>query len=159
MPDPAGLVESQVVYSPDRSVQIALNGSQAQQTQSGRFISEFFGAGVQHIAFTTADIFATVEAMLSAGVDLLPIPPNYYDDLEARFDLDPPLADRLRTLNVLYDEDEQGRYFQVYTRVFADRFFFEIVTREGYAGFGATNAPIRLAAQARLSARAAPAGM
>ncbi len=155
VPDPAGLVESQVVHSPDRSVQIALNGSQARQTQSGRFISEFFGAGVQHIAFATGDIFATVEAMLAAGVDLLPIPPNYHDDLEARFELDADLADRLRALNILYDEDEHGRYFQVYTRVFADRFFFEIVAREGYLGFGAPNAPIRLAAQARLSATAA----
>lgn len=149
--DPAGLVESQVLYAPDRSVQIALNSSHSQQTQSGRFISEYFGAGVQHIAFATGDIFAAVEAMRAAGVELLPIPENYYDDLEARFGLDPALADRLRALSILYDEDEHGRYFQVYTRVFADRFFFEIVAREGYLGFGAPNAPIRLAAQARLS--------
>jgi 4-hydroxyphenylpyruvate dioxygenase len=149
--DPAGLVESQVVHSPDRSVQIALNSSQARLTQSGRFISEFFGAGVQHIAFAAADIFAAVEAMRAAGVGLLPIPENYYDDIEARFALDANLASRLRRLNILYDEDEHGRYFQVYTRVFAERFFFEIVAREGYLGFGAPNAPIRLAAQARLS--------
>lgn len=38
-----------------------------------------------------------------------------------------------------------------FTRVFAERFFFEMVAREGYPGFGAPNAPIRLAAQARLS--------
>jgi 4-hydroxyphenylpyruvate dioxygenase len=106
---------------------------------------------VQHIAFATDDIFAAVERMRDAGLDLLPIPENYYDDLEARFDLDVNLAARLRELNILYDEDDQGRYFQVYTRVFAERFFFEIVSREGYRGFGAPNAPIRLAAQSRLS--------
>ena len=89
--------------------------------------------------------------MQAAGVELLPIPENYYDDLEARFDLDPDLTDRLRRLNILYDEDEHGRYFQLYTAVFAERFFFEIVSRDGYRGFGAANAPIRLAAQARLS--------
>jgi 4-hydroxyphenylpyruvate dioxygenase len=153
--DPAGLVESQVLHSPEdnghRAVQIALNSSQARQTQSSRFINEFFGAGVQHVAFAAADIFAAVERMRAGGVALLPIPDNYHDDLEARFDLDPELADRLRALDILYDEDEHGRYFQVYTRVFADRFFFEIVAREGYRGFGAPNAPIRLAAQARLS--------
>ena len=33
----------------------------------------------------------------------------------------------------------------------SERFFFEIVQRDGYAGFGAPNAPIRLAAQARLA--------
>jgi 4-hydroxyphenylpyruvate dioxygenase len=35
-------------------------------------------------------------------------------------------------------------------RLTAERFFFEIVSREGYQGFGAPNAPIRLAAQSRL---------
>ena len=34
---------------------------------------------------------------------------------------------------------------------FEDRFFFEIVQRRGYTGFGAANAPIRLAAQTRLA--------
>jgi len=149
--DPAGVVESQVLQSADASVRVALNASQARHTQSNRFISEYFGAGVQHIAFATTDIFATAEAMEAAGIEPLPIPANYYDDLEARFDIDPELSDRLRRLNLLYDEDENGRYFQIYTRVFADRFFFEIVQREGYDGFGAGNAPIRLAAQARLS--------
>jgi 4-hydroxyphenylpyruvate dioxygenase len=149
--DPAGLVESQVLFSPGRAVQVVLNAAQGRQTQSGRFIDEYFGAGVQHVAFTTADIFATVERMRTAGLELLPIPANYHDDLEARFGLDPALSGRLRALGIMYDEDEDGRYFQVYTRVVAERFFFEIVQREGYTGFGAPNAPIRLAAQARLS--------
>jgi 4-hydroxyphenylpyruvate dioxygenase len=152
--DPGGLVESQVLQSPGRAVRVTLNASQSRQTQSARFMDELFGAGVQHVAFATGDIFAAVERLRSNGVALLPIPENYYDDLEARFDLAPELADRLRALDILYDEDERGRYFQVYTRVFADRFFFEIVQRDGYDGFGATNAPIRLAAQTRLATAA-----
>jgi len=59
--------------------------------------------------------------------------------------------------NVLYDEDERGAYLQLYTPVFAERFFFEIVERRGgYAGFGAANAPVRLAAQARLAPAEGP---
>lgn len=149
--DPAGLVESQVLFSPGRGVQVVLNASQGRQTQSSRFIDEFFGAGVQHVAFAARDIFAAVERMRAAGLELLPIPANYHDDLEARFGLDPALSGRLRAQGVMYDEDDGGRYFQVYTRVVAERFFFEIVQRDGYTGFGAPNAPIRLAAQARLS--------
>jgi 4-hydroxyphenylpyruvate dioxygenase len=157
--DPAGLVESQVLQAPDRSVRFTLNASQSRQTQAGRFIDELFGAGVQHVAFACDDIFTAVERMRAAGVDLLPIPENYYDDLEARFDLAPETLERLRRLNILYDEDDHGRYFQVYTRVFAERFFFEVVERESYDGFGAPNAPIRLAAQTRLSrAPAMPRG-
>ena len=64
-------------------------------------------------------------------------------------------SDRLRADGILYDEDEGGRYFQLYTRAFRERFFFEIVERDGYGGFGAPNAPIRLAAQARLARGAA----
>ena len=118
---------------------------------SSRFLDEFFGAGVQHIAFATDDIFAVAETMRAAGLELLPIPENYYDDLEARLALDPALVDRLQANGILYDEDESGRYFQIYTRAFRERFFFEVVERDGYGGYGAANAPIRLAAQARLA--------
>jgi 4-hydroxyphenylpyruvate dioxygenase len=150
--DPGGLVESQVLQPPSRAVRFTLNATQSRQTLSGRFMEEVFGAGVQHIAFATDDIFATVERLRAGGVALLPSPGNYYDDLEARFDLEPALLDRLRALDILYDEDERGAYLQVYTSVFAERFFFEIVERrDGYDGFGAPNAPIRLAAQSRLA--------
>jgi 4-hydroxyphenylpyruvate dioxygenase len=149
--DPGGLVESQVLQPPSRAVRFTLNASQSRHTLSSRFMEEVFGAGVQHVAFAPDDIFSTVERLRAAGVELLPIPDNYYDDLEARFDLAPEVADRIRALDILYDEDEQGSYFQVYTHVFAQRFFFEIVQRRGtYDGFGAANAPIRLAAQVRL---------
>jgi 4-hydroxyphenylpyruvate dioxygenase len=52
-------------------------------------------------------------------------------------------------LNILYDRDADGEYFQLYSRAFAKRFFFEIVQRQGYDAYGAANAPIRLAAQSR----------
>ena len=150
--DPAGLVRSQVVQTATGSVRLALNGSQSNRTMSGRFLSEFFGSGVQHIAFTSNDIFATAERLKANGLTLLSVPENYYDDLEARLGLDPELIDRLRAAGAFYDSDDNGEYFQLYTQPFADRFFFEIVERRrGYSGFGATNAPIRLAAQSRVS--------
>ena len=157
--DPAGQVESQVLFAEDRSVMIALNSSQGRQTQSNRFIQDYFGAGVQHVAFSTANIVQTVRAMREAGVELLPIPANYYDDLAARFGLVPREVQTLQEHGILYDEDTEGRYWQVYTSVVAGRFFFEIVQRDGYLGFGAPNAPIRLAAQTRLSRDQAPPGL
>jgi len=80
----------------------------------------------------------------------LSIPENYYDDLEARIDLQPGALDRLRANNVLYDRQGSGEYFQIYTKSFDGGFFFELVERRAYGGFGAANAPIRLAAQTRL---------
>ncbi len=149
--DPGGIVQSQVVETADGRLRLVLNASQSQQTQSSRFLNERFGSGVQHIAFGTTDIFATVAALKRKGVDLLPIPENYYSDVEVRLDLDAPQIERLRANNILYDRDGETEYFQVYTTALESGLFFEIVERRGYAGFGAANAPIRLAAQTRLA--------
>jgi 4-hydroxyphenylpyruvate dioxygenase len=153
--DPGGIVRSQVVETADGTLHIALNASQSQRTQSSRFLSEYFGSGVQHIAFATNDIVATVARLQANGVTLLSIPANYYDDLAARVGMP---ADRLQALkanNILYDKDADGEYLQVYTQSFKDLFFLEIVERHGYKGFGAVNAPIRLNAQSRLARDAA----
>ncbi len=149
--DPGGLVKSQVVQSPNGALRIVLNASQSARTQSSRFLSEGFGSGVQHIALATADILSTVKRIEANGVRLLPIPENYYDDLEAKTDLSPGRIEELKAHNVLYDRDGSAEFLQVYTQTFEERFFFEIVERRGYAGFGAVNAPIRLAAQTRLA--------
>ena len=149
--DPAGLVQSQALANPDDSVRIVLNGSAASRTLSARFLSEFFGSGVQHVAFATNDIFAAVAEMRAHGLSFLDIPANYYDDLEAKYQFDPETIAAMRARHILYDRDDNGEFFQIYTHMFAERFFFEIVERRNYRGFGAVNAPIRLAAQTRES--------
>ena len=157
--DPGGIVRSQVVQTADGSLRIALNASQSARTQSSLFLNEYFGSGVQHIAFATGDIVATAARLKANGVETLSIPENYYDDLAARTDLDAERIELLRRNNVLYDRDERGEYLQLYTRSFKDLFFLEIVERRGYAGFGAVNAPIRLTAQSRLAHRTDFAGL
>ena len=147
--DPSGLIQSRALANADESVRIVLNGSSAAGTQSARFVQEYFGSGVQHIAFATDDIFTAVAAMRVRGVAFLDIPANYYDDLDARFDIAPQTLAAMREAKILYDRDENGEFFQIYTRTFADRFFFEILQRRGSHGFGAANASIRLAAQTR----------
>jgi 4-hydroxyphenylpyruvate dioxygenase len=147
--DPGGLVQSQAIANAGGSVRFVLNGSAAARTLSARFLSEFFGSGVQHLALSCPDIFAAVAAMRGRGLDFLAIPDNYYDDIEAKYDLDAATMASLRANRILYDRDGDGEFFQVYTHVFDDRFFFEIVERRDYQGFGAANAAIRLAAQAR----------
>ena len=149
--DPGGIVRSQAIETEDGSLRLVLNASQSSRTQSSRFLTEAFGSGVQHIAFATRDIMATAARLRANGVKLLPIPENYYDDLEAKLDLSPERIDALKAANVLYDRDGDAEYLQIYTRTFDERFFFEIVERRGYRGFGAGNAPIRLAAQTRLT--------
>ena len=147
--DPLGLVKSEVLQNKDGSLRLVLNASTASQTMSSRFLSEFFGAGVQHIAFTCDDIFEAVTAMRAAGASFLDIPANYYDDIDSRYELRPGLLASMKENGILYDRDDEGEFFQIYTHAFEERFFFEIVERRGYRGFGAPNAGIRLAAQMR----------
>jgi 4-hydroxyphenylpyruvate dioxygenase len=151
VPDPGGLVHSQVIEAADGSLRLVLNASQSHRTQSSRFLSEFFGSGVQHLALATDDMMRTVARLEQNGVRLLKIPENYYDDLEAKTDLAPERIAELKAHNILYDREGDAEYLQVYLEPF-DQFFFEIVQRHGYRGYGATNAPVRLAAQARLTA-------
>lgn len=103
---------------------------------------------LQHIAFTTDDALGTVRRMAERGVPLLAVPGNYYDDLAARHELDEHLLADLRALGVLYDRDAGGELLHAYTQVLGGRVFFEVVERRGaYAGYGAANSPVRLAAQ------------
>lgn len=154
--DPSGVVRSQVIQNDEGTLRITMNGAENRRTFAGHFIAETFGAGIQHIAFRTEDIFATAEALRSNGFNALPISPNYYGDIEARFGLLPSLTERLKSENILYDRDEHGEYFQLYSGTYGEGFFFEIVQRSGYQGYGAANAIFRIAA---LKRQLRPTGM
>lgn len=160
LPDPHGLVRSRAVTSPNRRIRLPLNISGGRNTMTARSVSEFSGAGVHHVAMSTSDIFASMAKLKEMGADLLPIPPNYYDDLPARFDLDPEFVDRMQVAGILYDQDERGQFMHAYTLPFDNRFFFEVVERRGaYEGYGAPNAPVRMAALTQEYAKRYPAGM
>ncbi|MCV3768864.1 bifunctional sugar phosphate isomerase/epimerase/4-hydroxyphenylpyruvate dioxygenase family protein [Rhizobium sp. TRM95796] len=154
--DPSGIVRSQVVANASGTFRVTLNGAENRRTLAGHFLAESFGAAVQHVAFATKDIFATAENLARNGFRPLEINRNYYDDVEARFGLDPDFAERLRAANILYDRDEHGEYFQLYSPLYGEGFFFEVVERRGYQGYGAPNAIFRIAAQKR---RIRPEGM
>jgi 4-hydroxyphenylpyruvate dioxygenase len=151
MNDPYGVVKSRAVESADRAVRYSMNVSERQNTAAGRSVSQFGGAGVHHIAFRVTDVLATAQALRNRGAPMLRIPDNYYDDLEARFGLEPAFLDALRCNHVLYDRTGEGEFLHCYTTPFEDRFYFEFIERRGgYAQYGAVNAPVRLAALAQL---------
>lgn len=148
--DPGGLVRSQVIETDDGALRLTLNGAASRKTLAGHFIAESFGSSIQHLAFATPDIMASARRMAEMGFRPLEISPNYYDDLEARFGIDPEMIRQLKVHHILYDRDEAGEYFQYYSTNYGDGFFFEIVERRGgYNGYGAANAPFRIAAQQR----------
>ena len=144
--DPSGVVRSQVIENEAGTLRITMNGAENRRTLAGHFIAEKFGSGIQHLAFSTDDIFATAERLRAKGFRPLPISPNYYDDVEARFGLEPELTERLKAENILYDRDGEGEYFQLYSGTYGEGFFFEVVERRSYRGYGAPNAIFRIAA-------------
>jgi 4-hydroxyphenylpyruvate dioxygenase len=148
--DPYGLVRSRSMVSSDRSVRLPLNISESRETATGRFVSTYAGAGVHHVALRTDDIRRSLQEIRARGGAVLPVPANYYEDIEGRWELEPARVAALQEMSLLYDRDDGGEYLHAYTDPFDDRFFFELVERVGaYAGYGAANAGVRMAAQAQ----------
>jgi 4-hydroxyphenylpyruvate dioxygenase len=147
--DTRGLVQSQALESTAGEFRVTLNGTSGNQTLAARFVDGEMGAGVQHVAFQTPDIRTAAVNASANGLPVLPVPANYYDDLRARFGLPLEMLASMRQSNLFYDADAGGEYYQFYSRAFEKRFFFEVVQRSGYRGFGSGNAGVRLAAQAR----------
>jgi len=145
-----GLVESRAMVSPGRNVRIPLNVSESGRTGTGRFVAAYAGSGVHHIAFRSDRIEPALEAIDRSRAAMLHVPDNYYDDVAARLELDDALLARLQRLGLLYDRDAHGEFLHAYTEPFHERFFFELVQRSGYRGYGAANAAVRMAAQAQL---------
>ncbi|MEW2806143.1 TIM barrel protein [Streptomyces massasporeus] len=136
--DPYGLMRSRAVTNPDGSVRIALTVGAAPTDDT---------VHAQHIALVTDDVVAAARRFRAAGGSLLPVPANYYDDLAARFEFADGELETYRDLGILYDRDDHGVFRHCYTRT-VGRVFFELVQRDGgYRGYGAVNAPVRLAAQ------------
>ncbi|AXJ09263.1 bifunctional sugar phosphate isomerase/epimerase/4-hydroxyphenylpyruvate dioxygenase family protein [Arthrobacter sp. PM3] len=145
---PTGLVRSQVMRTRDRGVRLVLNLAPLLQQEA----PATSGAGrprtyQEHVAFAVDDLVATARAARDRGLDFLQIPANYYEDLDARFALDPDFLATLRELNLLYDRDADGEFLHFYTATVGS-VFFEMVERRGaYDGYGAPNAPVRHAVQ------------
>jgi 4-hydroxyphenylpyruvate dioxygenase len=148
--DPYGLVQGRALISSGNKVRLVLNASGSRGTATSRFVSIYAGAGVHHVAFSSADILRAAEEFQALRAPCLAVPSNYYHDLSARWGMDDAALDALQRRGLLYDREGQGEFWHLYTDTFQDRFFFEAVCRRaGYAGFGTANASVRTAAQAR----------
>jgi 4-hydroxyphenylpyruvate dioxygenase len=140
---PFGLIRSRSAVDPTHRVRITLNTTPLRRGDWAPAI-----ANPQHIAFASDDAIATAERMRAHGAAVLPIPDNYYDDLDARLALPTERLANLRENSVLYDRDDHGEYLHFYTEMLGSRVFLEVVQRiGGYAGTGDPNsAPVRMAA-------------
>ena len=111
------------------------------KSQIEEYLEFHQGAGVQHIAFRTDDIIATVRTLREHDVQFLHVPKNYYDEAPSRVGTIKEDLAVLKELGILVDRDEDGYLLQIFTKPLEDRptLFFEIIQREGSSGFGKGN--------------------
>jgi 4-hydroxyphenylpyruvate dioxygenase len=136
VPGPTGLVRSQVMRTADGIVRLPINMAPPTAPLPDR-----------HIAVRCDDAVAVARRARAAGLAMLAIPGNYYDDLQARFDLDDERLAELRDLGLFYDRDARGEFVHFYTRTLGGVFLEIVERRGGYDGYGAANAAVRMAAQ------------
>jgi 4-hydroxyphenylpyruvate dioxygenase len=150
--DPYGIIRSRALEAPNKRVRYVLNVSERAGTAVGRSVGQFGGAGIQHIAIAVDDVVGAVRRLRACGMPMLPIPVNYYDDLGAKYGLEQAVLDEWSALGVMMERSGEGEILHAYSAPFDERFFFEIIERRhGYDGYGAANAPFRLAALAQIA--------
>ena len=116
------------------------------KSQIEEYLDFYNGPGVQHIAVASNDIIDTVAKMRAKGVEFLSTPPDdYYKSVPKRLsdhnhELEEDI-EKLKSLGIMIDADEEGYLLQIFTKPIEDRptLFFEIIQRMGARGFGAGN--------------------
>jgi 4-hydroxyphenylpyruvate dioxygenase len=136
---------SKVVANGNHLVKFPLNEPAIgkKKSQIDEYLEFYGGPGAQHVALATHDIVATVEAMVSEGVEFLSTPDSYYEDpqLRARIGEVRVPIEELQRRGILVDRDEDGYLLQIFTTPIGDRptVFFELIERHGSLGFGKGN--------------------
>jgi 4-hydroxyphenylpyruvate dioxygenase len=89
----------------------------------------------------TGDVIATVSKLRDNGVDFLPTPMTYYEELPGRVGEIDEDIDVLADLGILVDRDDDGYLLQIFTKPVQDRptLFYEIIQRKGARSFGKGN--------------------
>ncbi|MCT7940262.1 4-hydroxyphenylpyruvate dioxygenase [Shewanella holmiensis] len=131
---------SYALRSPDGSFCIPINeGKGNNNNQIDEYLGEYNGPGVQHLAFRSRDIVASLDAMEGTAIKTLDIIPEYYDTI---FDKLPQVTEdreRIKHHQILVDGDDDGYLLQIFTKNLFGPIFIEIIQRKNNLGFGEGN--------------------
>jgi 4-hydroxyphenylpyruvate dioxygenase len=133
---------SRAMTAPDDKIRIPLNESQDDYSQIAEYLKEYGGEGIQHLAFATDDIFATVDQLRANGVRFQDSPDTYYDMIDKRIPNHAHDIQAMRDRRILIDgspETGEGLLLQIFTENMVGPIFFEIIQRKGNQGFGEGN--------------------
>ncbi len=118
---------------------IPINEADEAKSQINEYLEEYKGPGIQHLAFLTTDLLASMAALEGTPIEMLDMDDEYYRDVFARFpQVTEPQAE-LRRRNVLIDGDERGYLLQIFTRNLIGPIFIELIQRKNHSSFGEGN--------------------
>ena len=138
-------LHSRALTAPDGRIRIPLNEEAGKGSgQIEEFLLSFNGEGIQHIALSTDDIYATVDRLRALGVDFMSAPPEaYYGMLDDRLPGHGEPLDALRGRGLLIDGTTKNGtpkiLLQIFTKPVLGPVFFEIIQRKLDDGFGEGN--------------------
>jgi 4-hydroxyphenylpyruvate dioxygenase len=133
---------SRALTSPCGKIRIPINESQDDKSQIEEYLREYKGEGIQHIALSTADIYATVDVLRGRGVAFQDTPETYYEGINTRVAGHQEDIEELRKRRILIDgngTNHEGVLLQIFTANVIGPIFFEIIQRKGNEGFGEGN--------------------
>jgi 4-hydroxyphenylpyruvate dioxygenase len=129
-------LRSQVLVHPEGTAILPVNESATTNSQVEEFLYWNRGAGIQHVALHSRNIFQTVEQLRNTGVAFLDVPNSYYESLFQQADYQGTQDDRaeLARLKILVDwnpQHSQAQLLQTFTQPLFDlpTLFFEIIQR------------------------------
>lgn len=125
--------------SPDGSFSIPINEGNESKSQIEEYLREYRGAGVQHLAFLTADLLDSVEKLQGTGIETLDISENYYNEVFERVPNVTEDRARIQRLQILVDGDEEGYLLQIFTKNLFGPIFIEMIQRKNHHAFGEGN--------------------
>lgn len=130
---------SYALRSPDGSFCIPINQPKSDKDQIAEYLDEYKGPGVQHLAFLTRDILASLDAMAGTPIETLDIDEDYYAEVFQRVPGVKEDPKRIQAHKVLVDGNENGYLLQIFTKNVIGPIFIEIIQRENDLGFGEGN--------------------
>lgn len=132
---------SYALRSPCGSFCIPINeGKDDNNNQIDEYLDEYKGPGVQHLAFLTNDLVASLDRLDKSSIETLNIMPEYYDDIFDRVPWVTEDKQKIRAHQILVDSQEDGTYLlQIFTKNLFGPIFIELIQRVGDQGFGEGN--------------------
>ncbi|MBP9114567.1 MAG: 4-hydroxyphenylpyruvate dioxygenase [Polyangiaceae bacterium] len=133
-----GLV-SYALRSPCGKFCIPINEATESASQINEFIEEYNGPGIQHLAFLTDDILASLASLDGSRVSFLDIDEEYYRTIWDRVPGVTENREEIAERAVLVDGDEEGYLLQIFTKPIVGPIFIEIIQRKNHLSFGEGN--------------------